>query len=297
MAEITRRRTGEYLRILFDVFAKNPDGLRAGDAIAQVRGRLTLTEYEKGTYETGGTRFEKVLRFATVDCVKAGWMLKNKGIWIPTDIGREAFKKFPDPEDFHREAVRLYNQWRKAQPSAEDGAIEAESGGSLAKEASVTYEEADEQAREEIRQFVSAMNPYDVQALLAALLRAMGYHVAWVSPKGKDGGLDVLAWSDPLGTRPPRIKAQVKRLQASANVSDLRAFMALLGEGDVGIFFCVGGFTKDAEDEARTQEKRQIALLDLARFLDLWIQYYGKLEDSARQLLPLKPIYFLAPEA
>ena len=39
----------------------------------------------------------------------------------------------------------------------------------------------------------------------------MGYHVAWVAPPGKDRGIDILAWSDPLGTRPPRIKIQVKR--------------------------------------------------------------------------------------
>jgi restriction system protein len=31
--------------------------------------------------------------------------------------------------------------------------------------------------------------------------------------------------------------------------------------------------------------------------LDLWTEYYGKLTEDARQRLPLKPIYFLAPEA
>ena len=43
------------------------------------------------------------------------------------------------------------------------------------------------------------MPPYQFQDLVAALLRAMGYHVAWVAPPGKDGGTDIVAYTDPLG--------------------------------------------------------------------------------------------------
>jgi hypothetical protein len=39
----------------------------------------------------------------------------------------------------------------------------------------------------------------------------MGYHVSWIAPPGKDRGIDVLAWTDPVGTKPPRIKVQEKR--------------------------------------------------------------------------------------
>ena len=124
----------------------------------------------------------------------------------------------------------------------------------------------------------------------------MKYHIAWVSPRGKDGGIDVLAWSDPLGTRPPRIKVQVKRLGKRVDVDSLRSFMALLGDDDVGIFVSTGGFTKDAEDEARTQEKRKITLIDLERLFELWVKYYDELAESARLYLPLQPIYFLAPQ-
>ena len=41
------------------------------------------------------------------------------------------------------------------------------------------------------------MNPNELQELVADLLRAMDYHVAWVAPPGKDGGVDVLAFTDP----------------------------------------------------------------------------------------------------
>lgn len=99
-----------------------------------------------------------------------------------------------------------------------------------------------------------------------------------------------------MGTRPPRIKVQVKRQVASVNVDGLRSFMALLGDDDVGLFVVLGGFTKDAQDEARTQEKRKVTLIDLEQLFDLWVEYYRKLDDEARRRLPLRPIHFLAPE-
>ena len=71
--------------------------------------------------------------------------------------------------------------------------------------------------------------------------------------------------------------------------------MALLGDDDVGIFISVGGFKSTAEREARTQERRRITLIDLNRLVSLWIEHYDKLPEADRRLLPLRPIYFLAP--
>ena len=71
--------------------------------------------------------------------------------------------------------------------------------------------------------------------------------------------------------------------------------MALLGNDDVGLFVTTGGFTKDAQEEARTQEKRKVTLVDLERFFDLWVEHYDRLDEVARRRFPLQPIYFLAP--
>ena len=165
------------------------------------------------------------------------------------------------------------------------------------KTASITFEQAEEQAWSEIEQYLRDMKPYDFQDMVAGLLRAMGYHVSWIAPPGKDGGIDIVAWSDPLGTRPPRVKVQVKRVGQNISVEGLRAFMATLGDDDVGLFVTTGGFTKDAEEEARTQEKRKVTLVSLEKLFDLWVEYYGRLSDEARARLPLRPIYFLAPES
>ena len=136
---------------------------------------------------------------------------------------------------------------------------------------------------------------HDFQDLVADLLKAMGYHVSWVSPPGKDGGVDILAYNDPLGTKPPRIKVQVKRVGQRVPTDTLRAFSSLIGNNDVGLFVSTGGFTKDAEEFARIQETRKITLIDLDKLVELWVQFYDKLEDSARRRLPLTPIYFLTP--
>lgn len=302
MAEITRRRTGELLRELFNILMAAPEGLRASDALRALSERITLTKYESDSYESGGRRFEKIVRFATVDCVKAGWLAKNKGIWTITDEGRKAHAELNDPEAFYRRACKLYAEWRAAQPDADGSgasgvgpATATVDADTTAKTVSVTFEEAEEQAWREISQYLRSMNPYDFQDLVADLLRAMSYHVTWVSPPGKDGGLDILAWPDALGTKPPRIKVQVKRQEQAVSVDGLRSFMALLGDDDVGLFVCTGGFTKDAEFEARTQEKRRVRLIGLERLFDLWDEHYEKLTDDARQRLPLRSIRFLAP--
>lgn len=297
MADVTRRRTGELLRVLFDLLRASADGLQARDALDALASQVTLTPYEAGTYNSGGRRFEKIVRFSTVDAVKAGWLLKHKGRWTVTEAGVEAHDKLRDPEMFYREAVRLYQQWRRSQldpgPITPDETEDESSG----KSASVTFEQAEEQAWSEIEQYLRKMAPYDFQDLVADLLRAMNYHVSWVAPPGKDGGIDILAWKDPLGTQPPRIKVQVKRLGSNVSVDGLRSFMAVLGDDDVGLFVTTAGFTKDAEEEARTQEKRKITLVNLEKLVDLWIEYYPKLSDSARRRLPLQRIWFLAPQS
>jgi len=298
MADVTRLRTGQLLRNLFEILMANPAGVRASDALKALEKKVTLSPYEAGNYESGGRRFEKIVRFATVDCVKAGWMVKDKGYWSITEDGKKAYAEIPNPEEFYKRACKLFAEWRASQPnsvSPEPNGVVVPDDETTEKSVSVTFEEAEEQAWAEISAYLRGMNPYDFQDLVADLLRAMSYHVTWVSPPGKDGGVDILAWPDALGTRTPRVKVQVKRQQAAVSVDGLRSFMALLGDEDVGLFVCTGGFTKDAETEARTQEKRRVVLIGLEKLFDLWDEHYDKLTDRARRRLPLRSIRFLAP--
>jgi restriction system protein len=56
-----------------------------------------------------------------------------------------------------------------------------------------------------------------------------------------------------------------------------------------------GGFTKDAEGEARQKEKKRLMLVDLERLFDLWVEYYDEIPENYQRLLPLRKVYFLAP--
>lgn len=293
MADITRRRTGEFLRIIFDLLWDKTEGLPAKEILDSIPNSIQLTEYEKGYYPStpNSPRYEKIIRFATIDLVKAGWLVKSKGRWFITEEGRQAYKKYKDPEDFYKEAVRLYQDWKRSRPKKEGLVTDEEEIQKI----SLTVEEAEEQAWEQIKQYLQNMKPYEFQELVADLLRAMGYHVSWVAPPGKDRGIDIIAYTDPLGASVPRIKVQVKHRDQPTSVEGLRAFMSVLGTDDLGLFVSSGGFTSDARDEARTQERRKVTLLDLENLFDLWVEHYEKLSQEARQRFPLKPIHFLAP--
>jgi restriction system protein len=298
VADITWKRTGGLLRKLFRILMDAPEGLRAGEALVKIAEGEPLSEYEAGTYKSGARRFEVIIRFATVDVVKAGWLAKHKGTWSVTDIGRQAYDRWSDPEAFYKEAVRLYHDWKRGQPGNNVAPVstavlnvEAEE---TEKSSSITYEQADEQAWAEIEAHIGTMNPYEFQRLVADLLKAMGYYPSWVAPPGKDGGIDIIAHSDPLGTRPPRIKVQVKRQQQAVDSDGLHSFLSRITQDDAGIFVCIGGFTRDAQAAVRS-DHRKITLVDLERLVELWIEFYGKLDDRARERMPLTPIYFLTP--
>src|SRR4051812_18492888 len=104
MPDITKRRTGQLLRRLFEILLKHSDGLQARDALAALEKAAPPTAFELGNFESGGRRYEKIVRWATVDCVKAGWLVKKHGRWFITDDGRKAFETFKDDEAFYKQA-------------------------------------------------------------------------------------------------------------------------------------------------------------------------------------------------
>jgi len=289
------------VQTLFRVLEPESEGLQAKEAIARVESRLELTDYERETFPNNPdvVRFPKVLRFATINSVKAGWMRKRSGTWTLTEEGREALLAFPDPEDFFRESRRLYKQWKANQPdtdepqSAQDAHDGARDTGDQTLIAATSLEEADEIARQAILDHLASMSPYDFQDLVGKLLEAMDYYVVWIAPKGKDGGLDLLAQSDPLGVKGPRIKGQVKRRgDTKTKEEELRSFLSLIEPNDVGVFISLGGFTNDTQAAAR-RSSRRITLIDGETLLDLWVEHYDQIDEDGRNLLSVKPVYFL----
>lgn len=62
--------------------------------------------------------------------------------------------------------------------------------------------------------------------------------------------------------------------------------------GDVGLFVTSGRFTSESERYAR-ESHRHVELINLERFVSLWQEFYPKMTDEEKNMLPLQPIYFL----
>jgi restriction system protein len=286
-------RKGRLIQTLFLVVKEQPDGLAAKDAIAAVRERVDLDPSEIGAFDhTGQEKFPRLIRFATIPPVKAGWMVKQDGTWTVTDEGLKALDEHTDPATFYKQARQLYLAWKKANKAAAPSSDEADEEATEEEiDSAVSLEDDEDAARAEILDYIAKMPPYDFQTCCAELIRGLGHEVAWISPPGPDGGLDFVAFADPIGASGRRIKGQVKRQQSKQDVNDVGAFLSKLKGDDVGVFIALGGFTKNAEMDARTDERR-LSMLD-ADFVRLWIEHYERLDEEARALLRLRPIWRL----
>ncbi|MDP8240779.1 MAG: restriction endonuclease [Candidatus Hatepunaea meridiana] len=159
----------------------------------------------------------------------------------------------------------------------------------------VNYVEAKEIAWTEIEEDLSKMNEYNFQDLVAELLSAMGYYVRHVVPPGPDGGIDILAYKDPLGSSGSRIIVQVKHGQEKTNQNLIKQLIATLHKhDDIGLFVSFSGFTSKALMEVRHSTKH-VDTMDLERLMNLWISNYPKISEKGKSLLPLVPVYLLAP--
>ena len=299
MARIPRERLGEYVRTALQVLMENDDSLRSREVVQQVGQRLSLNEYELERHEKSGyVRWESVLHFYSISPVKAGWLIKDGGVWYITPEGKEVSSL--SNMDFYNLSEEKYKEWweKNKRPRGETNTEELEDAEEIPSNPEITFEKASTDANSEIEEFVRRRGPYEFQDLVAALLRGMGYHTPFIAPKGRDGGVDIQAYSDPLGTIAPRIIVQVKqRPDTKVSAQEMRELSGLLRrEGDIGLFVSTGGFTSEASSEAKTSG-RHVEIMDMKRFIDLWKTHYADLSEKDKTLLPLREIMFLAPNS
>lgn len=265
---------------------------RPKELLDRIEPKLNLTEYEKGIYEkTGYVRWKTFIRYYAIDLTKGGLITRSKGTWTLTDEGERVLSL--SPAEFMRKVRDGYKAWKqnhKAQKEQLD--VEETDPDTVTRQ--VNYQEAVETARAEISAHISRKNGYEAQDLVEHLLTGMAYHVAFNAPKGRDGGIDLVAYRDPLGTLTPRIKVQVKHHKEKISVKELRELQGLLGVDDVGLMVSTGGFTSEAERESRSMAKH-IDLMDMEKFIDLWEANYDKISAEGQALLPLLRVSFLAP--
>jgi len=287
--------------LIFNVFKvlKENDGTMQGAVVVRRVGEISkLDEWAREHFgKTGNVRWQSVLQLQSIPAVKAGFLVKKKGVWYLTKEGIEAAEL--TPTKLYEACKGGYARWKKARTAEVEVTEESLEQQEDATEASVAakFAETEAGALAAIEDFLDSKNPYEFQEMCAALLRAMGYYTPFVAPKGPDGGIDVIAYRDPLGAASPRIKVQIKHKENPCPVDEIRKLLGILGTGDyIGIFISSGGFTADSKRAAQGSHVH-IELIDLPRFIALWQEFYPKMTDEDKQLMPLQAIYFLAPEA
>ncbi|MCX7020892.1 MAG: restriction endonuclease, partial [bacterium] len=217
------------------------------EVIAAVEKRVSFDDWEREAYKDGTPRWRRYFAFdSSILAVKAGYILKKAGRWFLTPDGENALQL--GAEELHRRALSAYKQFikeRDQQVTPVETEVEDAHQAMAA-----TLQQIEQEAIEGIRAQIYRLNPYEFQDLVEALLRGMGYHTPFSAPRGKDGGMDVIAYRDPLGTQSPRMTVQDKLRENPASGPDVRQLLGVLQRDDVGIFVSAGGFTPDARQAA-----------------------------------------------
>lgn len=279
------------LACMVEEMLKNDSHLNLSEIYSIVEKKVQLSEYAKETTASGGQRWRNILQFYSIELGAAGFLLKQKGVWYLTDEGLSVYSAGGASYmlDTAHAKYREIEKKKKTLEISPNNPFEEPFSASVS-----NIDELTSQAISGIREYIISKNPYEFQDLVAALLRGMGYFTPFVAPKGKDGGIDIIAYNDPLGTIQPHIKVQVKHYPNSAiSVDVIRSLMGVLNkEGEVGMIVTSGSFTTEAVREAR-HARRHLRLIDLNELISLWETFYGKMPYEDRALLPITPIYFL----
>ncbi|MBS9478371.1 restriction endonuclease [Ancylobacter radicis] len=154
------------------------------------------------------------------------------------------------------------------------------------------FKNIQEKAIEFTKDRVNALDWFDLQELVAGLLRAMGYKTR-VSPAGADRGKDIIASPDGFGFESPRIVVEVKHRQGAIGSPAIRSFLGGRHPQDKGLYVSTGGFSKDALYEAE-RASIPLSLMTIDDLVEAVIQNYDRLDIETQQLLPLKRIYWPA---
>ena len=276
------------------ILSKNGGSMHIRILMQEVEKAVELSDWEKEILDnTGNIRWQSNMHFTSVDYVRAGFLIKKKGTWTITPEGEEALKL--GPEKLRDLAWQRYKEWyRTKEPQSKEKPLEhLEEENDPAKETMMELETLEERAANGIREYLKSKNPYDFQDLVASLLKAMGYFIQSVAPRGKDGGIDIVAYVDPLGAQTPRIKVQVKhKPDTVTGAADIRALLGVLKAGDIALFVTSGTYSAEAK-HAATGGDKFIRLIDGDEFIEMWQNYYDKMSDDDKNMLPLKRISFL----
>ncbi|WP_170116292.1 restriction endonuclease [Rathayibacter caricis] len=134
---------------------------------------------------------------------------------------------------------------------------------------------------------------YGFQGLVAALLEAEGM-TCKVPPKGRDGGIDIIAGSGVLGISAPTIIVQVKAQAGpiGSQVLDQLGGVVSQHNADHGLLVTLSELTKDAREKVTAQQLK-VAVWDTEEVLRRLLKHYEFLPDDIKAKIPLKRVWLI----
>ncbi len=153
--------------------------------------------------------------------------------------------------------------------------------------------ELEELSYDQIAKFIEEnFKGHDMERIIEGILKAKGFTV-YHSPKGPDGGVDLLVGAEPYGFGSPRICVQVKATKSPVEREVLDRLIGVMDihKAELGILASWGGFKRSINEAMHFFKVRLWGRDDIIREL---LENYHKLDENLRSELPFKRIWILA---
>lgn len=261
--------------------------MKASQILDTIESRLTLDDWAREVIESNGLpRWRMYAHFFSVDAVKSGFLLKERGMWSLTDAGAQALAQ--GERAYFLSAQQGYKQWKAAQlaDAVETKArapMDAGDGGEVEDvppeaRLDVIQREVQSALAAEILERIAACSSAYFERLVVQLMIKMGYggsreEAGRAVGRSGDGGIDGVINEDRLGL--DAIYLQAKRWSNVVGRPDIQQFVgALAGQrASKGVFITTSRFTQEAREYATTNTQYKVVLIDGERLADLMIEH------------------------
>ena len=128
--------------------------------------------------------------------------------------------------------------------------------------------------REQVSEILHNLNPYAFEKLAQRLLRECGFSDVEVTKKSGDGGIDGTGKLRINGIFSFNVAFQCKRYKGQVGAPQIRDFRGSLGTNiEKGVLITTGTFTREAKEEASSEGKRLIDLMDGEELINKLAEY------------------------
>lgn len=179
----------------------------------------------------------------------------KQGVWTMTAKGAKLLKSGKiDPKEIKKTLTKKNDK--------KDG------------DSSESEEQVKKDWREQVSEILHSLDPYAFEKLAQRLLRECGFSDVEVTKKSGDGGIDGTGKLRINGIFSFNVAFQCKRYKGQVGAPQIRDFRGSLGTNiEKGVLITTGTFTREAKEEASSEGKRLIDLMDGEELINKLAEY------------------------